>query len=262
MASCLTSTVPPLEAEQFLTTSVIFEMIRSDGKLAPLPAALTDKSAQSPLEQAKRLFGAAWIDVLNRVMAGEMVSRNDIHRLQEALVNWKTDAAKVLADDTLMARIHAKRYFDEKRPCRWLSTSCRIPKRCEQLRQFLASGGAAFAGGTLGELAEHVLANRLAVRPGSPAQDYLARLVGLSEGLNAQIAACDRRMAEAATDSPAREAAVKQRLANDGRPSSEQAVGVPSTVSRWYSSTWTYTGARSSTRTYTVPHVIRIPVSR
>ena len=94
-------------------------------------------------------------------------------------------------------------------PIRWCGFAARItssrsallvaaagdPKRREQLHRYYRGSGPGFDGGTVADLVNHVLANNLSVRTGSPAHVIFAELGhDMLRDLNGQVDLADQRV--------------------------------------------------------------------
>ena len=183
-AELFQASIPPLDADQFVSNSRIFQVLTTDGSLKQPPPVLVGEAGDS-LETARMMTEKAWHEGLRRVGENTLTSYDEMLAMQEALELWNTLAQENLSRADWRSRHLGEDYLES---VGLLMRAVEIPERREQLKNYYYRTGMGFGGGTVADLLDHVLTNRLSYRPGSHAQLILTELGhDMMRELDAQI---------------------------------------------------------------------------
>ncbi|MBI3463691.1 MAG: hypothetical protein HY000_11640 [Planctomycetes bacterium] len=166
LADLLEYELPPLSAEEF-TRPVGFAILRPDGTLsAPPPGVVGTGDYTDAVTQAWQEIEATWIGVVEDLRADRPIWQEQTARLRAAAQRWR-QAAKPAA------RSGAAQYLSSLGV---LMGSLEHPKGKARLQSFVRTQGFAFPGGTLLDLAQHVISNNVSVRSCSKGQVALRQI--------------------------------------------------------------------------------------
>jgi len=160
----------------FQTASPVFDVLQAGGLLVDPPAILVSGPAGSRCKIARDNLSAAWAEIAAALRRGSSVGGSRIAAARAALANWKSVADLTDSDMSFSAWQRRKRGKEFFQKVGALIDQVEDPRRCGRIRAFLQADGLSFGGGTVGDLARHVLDNRLCIKPGSAAHAHLSAL--------------------------------------------------------------------------------------
>lgn len=192
MVAAFQATVPPLPSDQFQPTSRIFDVLQPDGTLTPAPPVLVSRNRHHPMNVARKQFDSAWRELLLGIGESSLIAHEDLQAIRHTLDEWREYASASLDDADWRARYQAEQHLYLLGQ---LISAIEDPDSREMIRRYHYGNSAAFPGGTVADLLDHVLDNDLAVQQGSTAQLILAELShDMFRDLEAQIELALRRM--------------------------------------------------------------------
>jgi hypothetical protein len=215
----LAASVPTLPTEEFTSDRQMFAVLDPDGSLKPAPPAVGRNAQEHSVEQARRQFVQSWDELLMSARYANRISPAQLANLEALLEAWEKAVHEESGEDGQMPRSQrssSRLYFaDLDRLVRAFESS---DNTLSLFTELAARRGYYFAGGTCGELLEHMEKYALSVRPGSQAQQVLGELgdelgeqllKAVDDEIQAQVTAIDHVQQQSPAKAPAvREAIV------------------------------------------------------
>jgi hypothetical protein len=178
----LSSDVPPISHEEFVPTTQFARIIEPSGELQPPPLLFEG----APGVNASKVQ-TAWLPLVEHLRATGRVSAQEVESFRGAVAEFREHSGKAIRrNDSAAARVQAKKYIVSLGS---LSEALHRPRQRTQIQQYVEQGGYAFAGGSMLELIQHMLRNRVSPSNGSTAQLALAEVARpISRVLEQEIA--------------------------------------------------------------------------
>ena len=196
---------PSIEAADF-ELHRFGDLIETNGEMkAPPPSMLATSKTGSGQELFDRLR-ADWMRCVAGLKQRGEVTPSRLVQLQETIASWRS----FVEQTSDVPNPSSLTYLDH---CERLIEVLASPGSSMTLADFLAHRGHRFTGGTAGDLLQYVLENDLVPRPGTQGHLVLASVTdAMIRTAKTEVAVLDRRLEELKAQSPAHNAAIRQRL--------------------------------------------------
>ena len=178
----LSSDVPPIPHDQFVSTRLYLRIVQPSGELA-LPPLLLEGSKGIDASTLQ----SAWSVLARNMRANGRLSAAEVADFRNSVINYRAHCAVAMtADSPYSGRFQAKKYLTSLGS---LADALYRPKQHSQIQQYVAQGGNSYSGGSMLGLIQHMLRNRVTPAHGSTAQVALAEVARpISRVLEQEIA--------------------------------------------------------------------------
>jgi hypothetical protein len=165
----LSSAVPPMPHDEFIPTFHFARILEPSGELQSVPLLLEG----GPGVEASKVH-VAWHPVAEHLRSTGRPSAKEVEIFRRAVAVFGQQSAKVVRlSDSPTARLQVKKYLASLGS---LANALHRPQQRAQIQHYVEQGGYAFGGGSMLDLFQHMLQNRVTPGNGSTAQLAIAEV--------------------------------------------------------------------------------------
>ena len=178
----LSSDVPPISHDQFMPTTVFIQIVRPNGELEPPPLLL---EAAEGVDAS--MYQSAWAALTKNVNGIGRLSAQDVADFHNSVAVYRKRGTLAIANNaSASGRLRAQEYLVALGS---LADALYRPQQSARIEQYVRQGGYSYHGGSMLELIQHMLRNRVTPAQGSTAQVALAEVARpISRVLEQEIA--------------------------------------------------------------------------